>query len=81
MSDPEERKWLADCQKQGPQSDMEKALINEFLRSRGLTLADLKTLPPDKAKALMTEACQFASLKLAQLESKVGFREKIRGPS
>ncbi|MDT8307159.1 MAG: hypothetical protein RRC07_14605 [Anaerolineae bacterium] len=81
MSDPEELKWLAECQKEGPQSEMEKALINEFLRTRGRTLADLKTLPPDQAKKLMTEACQFASLNLAQLESKAGFREKIRGPS
>lgn len=81
MTDPEELKWLAKCQKEGPQSEMEKALINGFLRKRGMTLADVRALPADQAKKLMTEACQFASLKLAQLESKAGFREKIRGPS
>lgn len=81
MSDPEEMKWIADCMKEGPQSEIERSLLEEFLSRRGLTLVDLNKLPAEQAKALMTEACQYASLKLAQLESKAGFREKIRGPS
>jgi pyrroline-5-carboxylate reductase len=81
MSDPEEMKWIADCMKEGPQSEIERALLEEFLSRRGLTLAELNKLPAEQVKSLMTEACQYASLKLAQLESKAGFREKIRGPS
>jgi len=82
MSDVEEmKKWIAECMQEGTQSAMEKALLEEYLRSKGHSLADLKTMPPERAKALMIEACQYASLKLAQVESKAGFREKIRGPS
>lgn len=81
MSDPEEMRWIAECTKEGPQSEIERALLEEFLARQGLSLQDLKSLPPERVKALMTEACKYASLKLAQLESKAGFREKIRGAS
>lgn len=66
--------------REGPQSAMEKLLLEEYLRNKGYHLADLKRLPEAQAKALMTEASQYASLKLAQVESTVHFREKIRGP-
>lgn len=79
MSDPKNKKWLEDCVKEGPQWAMAKQLMEEYLDKQGYSLADLKNLPPEKAKALRIEACNYASLKLAQVESKVGFREKIRG--
>jgi hypothetical protein len=79
MTDKEDMKWIAECLKEGPQSKLEKTLLEEYLRKQGYSLADLKTLPEEKAKALMVEACKYASLKLAQVESKAGFREKIRG--
>ena len=34
-------------------------------------------LPGKESKQLMTEACTHVSLKLAEFESKVKFREKI----
>ena len=79
MSDLQEIKWFADCTKEGPQSAMERTLIEEYLSNHGYRLADLKALPPEKAKVLMTEACKYASLKMAHVESKAGFRQKIRG--
>jgi hypothetical protein len=42
---------------------------------------DLCNLPEEEAKALMIEACKYASLKLAQVESEAHFRETIREPS
>jgi len=66
---------------EGPESLMEKMLLEEFLRSKGLQLKDLHTLPEEQAKALMTEASKYASLKMAQVESTAHFREKIRGPA
>lgn len=57
---------------------MERMLIEEYLARHGYRLADLHTLPEAKAKALMKEACQYASLKLAQVESTARFRESIR---
>ena len=81
MSDVEEMKWVADCMKEGPQKAMEKTFLEEFLRKQVYSLAKLKTLPPEQRRALMIEACKYASLKLAQVESKAGFRDKIRGPA
>ncbi|HRQ38107.1 MAG TPA: hypothetical protein PLD25_09350 [Chloroflexota bacterium] len=68
------------CVEDGPQSAMEKMLLEEYLHSQGYSLADLQKLPEVQAKELMTQACKYASLKLAQVESTAHFREKIRGP-
>lgn len=65
----------------GPQSKMEKTLLEEYLRSKGYSFKDLCNLPEEKAKILMIEACKYASLKLAQLESTAHVRESIRRPS
>jgi nucleotide-binding universal stress UspA family protein len=64
-----------------PQSVMEKAFLADYLQQKGYRLADLRNLPPDKAKALMTAASQHASLKLAQMESTAHFREKLHRPA
>lgn len=68
------------CAEGGPQSAMEKRLLEEYLETKGHTLATLRALPEDEARRLMIEACRYASLKLAQVESKAHFRESIRGP-
>lgn len=81
MSELDNTQFISDCFKDGPQSAMEKMLIEEYLQSKGYHLADLKKLPEEQMKALMTEACQYASLKLAQVESTAHFREKIHMPS
>lgn len=64
----------------GPQSKMEKTLLEDYLRSKGYRFKDLYKLPEEEAKALMIEACKYASLKLAQMESTANIREKIRWP-
>ncbi len=65
----------------GPQSALERRFIKEYLREKGYQLEDLKRLPLKESKQLMTEACRYASLKLAEVESKAKFRKEIRGPS
>ena len=65
----------------GPESTMEISLLEEYLRSRGYSFKQLCDLPEEEAKSLMIEACQYASLKLAQVESTARFRDKIREPS
>lgn len=65
----------------GPQSKMEKALLEQYLQSRGYSFKDLCDLPEEEAKSLMIEACKYASLKLAQVESAARFRETIRESS
>jgi hypothetical protein len=66
--------------KEGPQAAMEMTLLEQYLQSKGYSFKDLCNLPEEKAKALMIEACKYASLKLAQVESTARFREKIREP-
>jgi len=61
-----------------PQSPLEKKLIEEYLLDKGYNLHDLQKLPKAKSKLLMTEACRYASLKLAEIESKARLREGIR---
>ena len=65
----------------GPQSKMEKALLEQYLQTRGYSFKDLCDLPEEEAKSLMIEACKYASLKLAQVESAARFRETIRESS
>lgn len=62
---------------QAPQADLERALIKDYLLSKGYTLAQVKQLPPHLAKPLMTAACRYATLKLAEVESRAKFRQKI----
>jgi hypothetical protein len=69
--------WLGE----GPQSTLETKYVTEYLKQKGFALEDLKALPGDEAHQLMKEACQYASLKLAEVESRARFRDKIRGPS
>lgn len=69
------------CSSEGPQSALEKNLIQEYLQEKGHTLESLHLLPKDEAHRLMREACTYASLKLAEVESRARFREEIHGPS
>ena len=69
------------CMSEGPQSILEKQLVEDYLKSKGYSRKDLHQLPSEKAKELMKEACAYASLKLAELESKSKFRDDIRSPT
>ncbi|HBX68194.1 MAG TPA: hypothetical protein DEH25_02080 [Chloroflexi bacterium] len=60
-----------------PQSPLERQFINSYLKSKGYTRQDLLTLPIEQARTLMTEACTYASLKLAEVEARSQFCRKI----
>ncbi|UCH60004.1 MAG: hypothetical protein JSV61_00610 [Anaerolineales bacterium] len=65
------------CAGEGPQSALEKRLIAEYLSMKGYSTEDLVLMPEEQAKDLMQEACSYASLKLAEVESKTKFRKEI----
>ncbi len=65
------------CAGEGPQSTLEKKLIEAYLAEKGYHMDDLQEMPEEQAKALMQEACRSASLKLAEVESKTKFRKDI----
>lgn len=60
-----------------PEAQLERALIEEFLRARGLDSVALLALPPDTAKRLLTEASMYAAMKLAEVESRAHFVHEI----
>ena len=81
MSELDKENFVDDCVKEGPQAAMERSLIEAYLKAKGYSLKDLQKLPEEQAKTLMVEACEYASFRLAQVESMARFREKIEGPS
>jgi hypothetical protein len=81
MSKLTKENFVDDCVGEGSQAAMERALIEAYLKGKGYSLRDLQKLPEEQAKALMKEACEYASLRLAQVESSARFRDKIQGPS
>ncbi len=61
-----------------PEAPLEMMFIDEFLKSKGYdSLRDLCRLPDDEVKAIMIQACKYASLKLAEIESRAQFRREI----
>lgn len=72
---------LEKCLAEGPQSALERKLIKEYLLSKGYHPADLRKLPKEVARELMIEACRYASLRLAEVESRARFQQKIHGSS
>jgi hypothetical protein len=78
MNQVDKMVFVDDCEQGITQSAMERMLLEEFLRTKGYSLAGLNALPANEAKALMRAACQYASLKMAHVESTVHFRDKIR---
>lgn len=74
---PEFEKYLTE----GPQSALERQYIEEFLKEKGYSLKTLNDLPEDERQELLRAACTYASLKLAEVESRSRFRQEIQTSS
>lgn len=61
-------------------SVLERKFINEYLESKGYNMTDLAIMPVQEAQKLMIEACQYATLKLAEIEARSKFRKTIKLP-
>lgn len=72
IADPD-RLWTED-----PHTTLERTLIAEYLLSKGYLMSELENLPLDVAKSLMNEACRFAALRLAEIEARGIFHQKIK---
>ena len=81
MSEEFDPKYVDEVFSEGPQSVLERRLIKEYLHDKGYRLEELKKLPEEEAKQLMIDACKYASLKLAEIDSRAKVREEIRRPS
>jgi len=81
MDDWSVSKEIEKLASEGPQSALERKLINEYLQKKGYRIDDLQVLPKEEAKQLLKEASSYASLKLAEVEARAKFRKSISGPS
>lgn len=64
---------------EAPEGPLERALIKEFLRARGLDERALQALPEDEAKRVLTEASVHAAAKLTEVEARAHFVHEIHG--
>jgi hypothetical protein len=62
-----------------PSSDLERALIDEFLHTRGYDSHALAGLKDAERHALMTEASTYASTKLMEIEARSHLVHEIHG--
>ena len=60
-----------------PQSELERQFIRQYLRDKGYSRDDMRTLPKGQANALYRQACRYAALKLAEVEARAQFKHKI----
>ena len=60
-----------------PEARLEQALIEEFLRARGLDSNAVHALPEDEAKRVLTEASVYAGAKLAEVEARAHYVHEI----
>jgi hypothetical protein len=63
--------------RQETQAAFERALMDEYLREQGHTRHSMATLPPDRRAALLRGATAFATLRLAEIESRAHFVDEI----
>jgi hypothetical protein len=63
-----------------PLSELERALIAEFLHGRGHTLETARALPPAEAHALLQQASVYASCRLTEVESRAHYVEDMHSP-
>lgn len=62
-----------------PDAQLERMFYDEYLRAKGHTSESLSGLPAAEAKRIRTEACTYASVKLAEIRDKAQFVRQLRG--
>jgi hypothetical protein len=63
---------------EGPETHLESMFIEEYLQTKGFSsIKELCNLTEAEAKKILIEACKFASLKLAEIESRVRLTNEI----
>jgi hypothetical protein len=60
-----------------PHGPLECALIDEFLAERGHTLLSIDKLPLPERQELLRRAASYATLRLAEIESRAHFVDDL----
>jgi hypothetical protein len=61
-----------------PHSVIALQLIRAYLKEEGYSRQNLLNLPEEKAHQIMGQAYRYSALKLAEIESRAKFKQKIR---
>lgn len=61
------------------QAYLEWAYLEEYLKSLGYSLDQIRTLPGARARALMRDASIFASMRLSEMEARSHLVEELHG--
>jgi hypothetical protein len=64
---------------QPPLGNLERMLIDEFLRVRGVDLEALDKLSESERHELLAEASSYASTRLTEIESRSHFVQELHG--
>ena len=62
-----------------PQARLERALIEEFLQSRGQSLATVSFKPSAEQQALLVQAARYADVRLAEIDARAAYIQQIHG--
>lgn len=60
-----------------PLGDLERALIDEYLRAHGFDADRLRELPKAELKRVLTDASVYAATRLAEVESRAHYVHEI----
>ena len=71
----------ADVPMEDPQASLERAFIEEYLKTRGHSLRGLHVLPEEQVNALLRAASLYAATKLAEVEARAAYVHEIHGSS
>jgi hypothetical protein len=61
------------------QAYLEWAYLEEYLRSLGYSVEQLRQMPGARARALMRDASLFASMRLSEVEARSQLVEELHG--
>ncbi|SRR5258708_6780030 len=70
-----------EVQTEDPEAKLERALMEEYLRRKDHTFADLVLLSPDERRRLLREAATYAAGRLAEIGARSHFVDELTSTS
>ena len=64
---------------ESPGGKLEMMYIEEYLKGKGFSRKTLSMLTPERKKRLMSAACLYASMKLAEVENRAHLVRELHG--
>ena len=62
-----------------PQARLERALISEYLATRGCDLTTIDSKPPAERRELLEQASLYAAVRLAEIDARAAYVHDLHG--